>query len=267
MTSPFVKKLVANDRRTRDAAVDSLRNFLSASRQFENIELLKLWKGLYYCFWHSDRTPVQQTLAKDLAELCLKVKENNFLPFLRAFWTTICREWKSIDVLRLDKFYTLLRRFVGAAFQRLHSTDWSEALTEAYIDLLEEIPLSATDQKILNGIRYHLADIYLEELVKVVPEEQREDVPMNVILRPFERLITTSPTKAVRIRVMTAVFDNEDMLKTFGYDVPDISQSDGIRSNYPKINNIGDAEHSSESETENSEDESAEEDVEFTGFD
>ncbi len=37
------------DRPSRDKAVASLRTYLSANRRFEEIELLKLWKGLFFC--------------------------------------------------------------------------------------------------------------------------------------------------------------------------------------------------------------------------
>lgn len=255
MSSPFIKQLAANDRRSRDAAVESLKTFLSTSRQFEELELLKLWKGLYYCFWHSDRTLVQQALANELAELCMKVKENNFIPFLKAFWTTMCREWKSIDKLRLDKFYTLLRRFTGIAFKRIRSTSWQDDLMLAYVDLLEDLPLSASNQKMPNGIRYHIADIYVEELAKVVPKDERSEVPIDALLRPFERLILGSPTKAVRLRVMKSVFDDETLIE-FGYDPPITAKAQDI--------------HASEEEDSSEEEElqdSDEEDAEFTGFD
>lgn len=260
MASPFVKQLAANDRKTRDAAVDSLKNFLSASRQFEELELLKLWKGLYYCFWHSDRAHVQQALAKDLADLCLKVRVNNFIPFLRAFWTTMCREWKSIDVLRLDKFYTLLRRFIGAAFQRVYRANWQKDMTNLYIDLLEEIPLSATNQKMPNGIRYHIADIYVDELSKVVPEDDRPNVPIEILLRPFERLITRSPVKAVRLRVMKSVFDDETLTQ-YGYDSPIPSQP-GQTGTTKSVD-----EDSDEDGNQSFDEDRSAEDVEFAGFD
>ena len=48
----------------------------------------------------SDRARTQQTLAADLAGLVDVLPNENALPFLKAFWTTIAREWTGIDVLR-----------------------------------------------------------------------------------------------------------------------------------------------------------------------
>jgi ribosomal RNA-processing protein 1 len=100
--APFVKQLAANgkecsvqkypkltsnsDRPTRDKAVASLRTFLSGRRKFEELELLKLWKGLFFCMWMSDRPRPQQRLAGDLADLVAVLPESNVLPFLSAFW-------------------------------------------------------------------------------------------------------------------------------------------------------------------------------------
>merc|ERR1712230_249341 len=67
--TPFVKQLAANDRPTRDAALSSLRTYLSGRRELPALELLKLWKGLFYCMWMSDRPRTQQALANSLADL------------------------------------------------------------------------------------------------------------------------------------------------------------------------------------------------------
>lgn len=47
-----------------------LEEFLKKNRKtldFEQME--KVLEGLYYCFWHSDKTPYQDALARRLAEL------------------------------------------------------------------------------------------------------------------------------------------------------------------------------------------------------
>lgn len=65
-------------------------------------ELLKLWKGLFYCMWMSDKVPVQQELALNIASIL------NYFPsptsafqFLRCFYITMNREWNGIDHFRL----------------------------------------------------------------------------------------------------------------------------------------------------------------------
>jgi ribosomal RNA-processing protein 1 len=63
--------------------------------------MAKLWKGIFYCFWMSDKPLVQQALATELADLLLAVGSTNAaLAFLRGFWQATVREWNGIDRLR-----------------------------------------------------------------------------------------------------------------------------------------------------------------------
>jgi hypothetical protein len=41
------------DKKTRDAAVKSLRNFLAttAEQPLPKLEMAKLWKAIFYCSW------------------------------------------------------------------------------------------------------------------------------------------------------------------------------------------------------------------------
>ena len=40
---------ICTDRPTREKALDSLESYLTSSRSFSDIELLKIWKGLFFC--------------------------------------------------------------------------------------------------------------------------------------------------------------------------------------------------------------------------
>jgi ribosomal RNA-processing protein 1 len=241
MSTPFVKQLAAHERKTRDAAVASLTQYLSSNRRFTELELLKLWKGLYYCFWHSDRVPVQQQLALQLSGIVHQLKYHNIIVFLGAFWTTMIREWPSLDALRIDKFYTLLRRFIEAGFKKCAQLAWETVLTEEYMTLLEEGPLASNNRKVPLGIQYHVIDIYLEELDKVLPavkdnaseadkkkqENARAQVPIQLLARPMEKIILHSPTKTLRLRVLKSFFDSE-RLAAFGYDAPGESEEESL---------------------------------------
>ncbi|CAL8583270.1 hypothetical protein XPA_008899 [Xanthoria parietina] len=47
--TPFVKQLASSDRKTREDALESLRTYLLYNRHLTEIELLKLWRGLFFC--------------------------------------------------------------------------------------------------------------------------------------------------------------------------------------------------------------------------
>lgn len=116
---PFIKNLASSDRKTRTAALESLRTFLSAkhiSSSLSTLDILKLWKGLFFALWMCDRPLPQQALCNDLAALIWILPEPAVIPWLTGFWATMAREWTTgIDVLRMEKFLLLVRRMFGTS--------------------------------------------------------------------------------------------------------------------------------------------------------
>lgn len=207
--TPFVKQLAANDRPTRDKAVDSLRTYLSGRRDLPHLELLKLWKGLFYCMWMSDRPLTQQALATSLADLVSILPPENTIPFLRAYWQTMQREWTNIDVLRMEKFLLLTRRYLGATFELLKKGKWDEGSIKEHVELLQDGPCNVDDVRIPNGMRFHVIDIYVDELEKAgaLAQEEGKDVPLELLLAPLRILAEDSPTKPVRRKAKEALDD------------------------------------------------------------
>jgi len=104
------------DKKTRTSALNSLRNLLSARQTaagLTTLDILKLWKGLFYALWMCDRPIPQQALCADLAALIHVLPDAAVVPWLRGFWATVAREWAGIDALRLNKFLLLVRRVLG----------------------------------------------------------------------------------------------------------------------------------------------------------
>lgn len=159
--------------------------------------------------WMSDKPLNQQRLARDLAALVDALQGRaNVLGWLRAYWKTMAREWSGIDALRMDKFLYLVRCYVGKGFEYVRgpaSKEWAdEGLLEEYLAILEEVPLNLGNGKIPNGIRYHVVDIYVDELDKV---DAGRNVPLATVLKPLRTLGKDSLTKAVRKRVAESLSD------------------------------------------------------------
>jgi hypothetical protein len=59
--SKFARALGSVDYQTRERGVQALTRFLQRKQtsELKESDMLKLWKGLYFCFWHSDKVPVQ----------------------------------------------------------------------------------------------------------------------------------------------------------------------------------------------------------------
>ncbi|SGY16717.1 BQ5605_C012g06962 [Microbotryum silenes-dioicae] len=246
---PLGKFLASSEKHIRDKAVASLAKFLSAGhkrtshddgedepplivgdlqwdtntvidKRLRDIEMAKLWKGIFFCFWMSDKPLVQQALAQDLANLTLDVRPKDkdagrverfraALAYLRGFWEAVVREWSGLDRLRLDKFYLLIRRFVYAAFALLQREEWDPRAIEEYNQLLTGPggPLHVTDARIPASLAYHLADIYLAEIERICPpiDSPSPVVPVIPLLQPFLTTLALAPSKTLFQRVTSNV--------------------------------------------------------------
>lgn len=127
---------------------------------------------------------------------------------------------------------------------------------ESYLSMIEEGPLCpvnfdpdqpAADEKNdyvpmphgPDGLRYHVMDIWIDELEKVLEFDEDEvdgeeeesksrkpkgDVPMELLLRPIEKLRTDSPNKPVRKRATEAL--NDDRLVEWGFKSRPVQEED-----------------------------------------
>ncbi|KAI9068693.1 Nop52-domain-containing protein [Trametes sanguinea] len=212
---PLGKYLASTDKKTRDKAIKNLAAFLSdPSRDvLPKSEMTKLWKGIFYCFWMSDKPLVQQALASEIAEILLTItKLSVSLEFLRGFWETTVREWNKIDRLRIDKYYMLVRRFTNASFRLLMRSEWDAAACQEYNSILTDRggPLCAEDPRVPTSLAYHLADIYLEELDKALgnpPVPSPLPAPVSTLLNPFFTLAARTSTSTTYQRIQSALLE------------------------------------------------------------
>lgn len=156
--------------------------------------------------WMSDKPLNQQRLARDLADLLTVLKgDDNLIGFMDAFWKTMAREWSGIDALRMDKYLYLVRCYLGKGFEVLSRNGWQdEELMERFLHVLEATPLDARDAKIPNGLRFHVIEIYVDELDKVDVERT---APLEKVMTPMRKLGKETVTKVVRTRVKDALAD------------------------------------------------------------
>ncbi|KAG8852684.1 hypothetical protein FRB96_008540 [Tulasnella sp. 330] len=208
------KYLASSDKAIRDKAFNSLRLFLSSrgGDLLDDKEMIKLWKGLFFCFWHSDKPLVQQALATDLAGLTLTINSTpTSFQFLKGFWQMMVEQWTKIDHLRLDKFYMLIRRFINASFRFLIKLDWEENYMELYDLMLTGPggPLFPDDQRIPTSLACHMSDVYLEELEKAINDSEPtpETIPILDLLYPFMTYSSQISVNSAYKRVMESILD------------------------------------------------------------
>uniref|UniRef100_A0A4W3JV51 Ribosomal RNA processing 1 n=1 Tax=Callorhinchus milii TaxID=7868 RepID=A0A4W3JV51_CALMI len=230
----FAQRLASNEKRCRDRALSKLRRYLSARSQPSSgnlgPELLKIWKGIFYCMWMQDKPLLQEQLAKNIAQLvhAFQNLDAKFL-FMETFCQTMNREWNGIDRLRLDKFYTLIRQVLRQFLQEVRSSGWEDSLVSRFLDCLTAEVLNPAGNSAPNGVRYHFIDIYLEELATVGAQELSAEQNLKFI-DPFcciaaktkDRVLLHSITHGIfELIVDQAPFAVEDLMK-------ELERSEGV---------------------------------------
>ncbi|KAL5457137.1 hypothetical protein EMCRGX_G034377 [Ephydatia muelleri] len=229
----FANRLGSNEPTVRNRAIKALRKWISArsasSQKLSELELLKLWKGLFVCMWHSDKPLVQEELAGSIASLV-----HNFNPpdagveYIKVFFLTIAREWHNIDRLRLDKFYMLIRRVVSSSFRILKDNSWEEGgLVQMMVSLYQEGPLNPTLENTCVGVQLHVTEVYLTELGQLLDDDFPVTGLMD-LLEPFFLLYSRTKNSTIAETVEKNVFSvlmGEKQSDVFKIDKENLKQT------------------------------------------
>eukprot|EP00959_Pyramimonas_sp_CCMP1952_P282579 5906388-Pyramimonas_sp.AAC.1 len=60
--SKFARKLAHTEVQVREKAFNNLSKWLQSREEMTELDMLRVWKGLFYSFWHSDLQPVQVSI-------------------------------------------------------------------------------------------------------------------------------------------------------------------------------------------------------------
>ncbi|XP_019288245.2 ribosomal RNA processing protein 1 homolog A [Panthera pardus] len=207
----LAQRLAGNEQVTRDRAVKRLRKYIVARTQraaggFTHDELLKVWKGLFYCMWMQDKALLQEELGRTISQLihAFQTTEAQHL-FLQTFWQTMNREWTGIDRLRLDKFYMLMRMVLNESLKALKMQGWEERQAERLLELLTTEILHP-DSQAPSGVKSHFLEIFLEELSKVGAAELTADQNLKFI-EPFCTIAAQTKDSLVLHNITRGVFE------------------------------------------------------------
>ena len=179
----FAQKLAANDPTQRNRAVKKLQKWLQLrGALLTKEEILRIWKGLHYCFWMSDKPLVQEELAETIGHLVHCFNSENALVFIEAGLITEGREWVGIDQWRMDKFMMLMRRYLRQIFNFLAKDNWSKIKNATEIFSSSVV----SNHEATLGFRLHFTDIFLEEVAKAGGEDLDGDIILQLI-QPFAK--------------------------------------------------------------------------------
>ncbi|KAM3390430.1 hypothetical protein ACQJBY_012183 [Aegilops geniculata] len=204
----ITRRLASCNTGARERAVRHLlADFLPASApHLSATDLLKLWKGLFFCFWHADKPLYQADLASRLAAaVSAAATPAAAADFLAAYLATIRREWSAIDVHRLDKFYLLNRRFLHHAFLFLGARSFAPDVTAQIVSVIsEKAVLPEADNATGRGLGYHVADVFLDEILPVLPVSLQS---MELLLAPFFTVLEKSTDRVLVSKVRSSLFE------------------------------------------------------------
>ncbi|XP_050090693.1 ribosomal RNA processing protein 1 homolog [Anopheles aquasalis] len=205
----FARALAGNDAKLRRKVLKNLETWLTTRSQstfvFSDADFLRLWKGLFYCMWMSDKPLVQEELAESLGALvrCFQHDVPVALQFFKAFIVTMGIEWFGIDRWRTDKFMMLVRRVTRQMLFLLHETGWQTEHVALFVKTIETTILDSEVSPF--GLTNHFNDLLLEEVAKV----SDGDVPKGIVtqlVEPYVRFLMQCSDKSVGSATTTNIF-------------------------------------------------------------
>jgi ribosomal RNA-processing protein 1 len=226
----LARALVSPDKSVRDKTCATLASYLSATTSMTDMEMLKFWKALYFTVWLSDKAAVQLELTQNISKLLTSCSKKSLkIQFVRMYFRTLQREWLHLDQYRIDKFYKLTRFLLRESLIYLHSKGWPAKLSEELLGAIEDESLTKTP----NGIRFHLADIYLDELYTATNGEL-SNTQFLVALRPFLRALGKATDGTFLERVNKRVVG--DYLVRYARERPIVEGEDGSGAKFSSVN-------------------------------
>lgn len=206
----FAQKLASNEKPVRYKAVKKLRKYISARSQrqtggFTGDELLKLWKGLFYCLWMQDKPLLQEELSNQISGLILHFHTfKGQLLYLDTFLSTVKREWTGIDRLRMDKFFQLVRFMFRQTFETLRRRGWDSSCVGGFLELLSSQLLHSGSVPPI-GLQLHVLDLYMTELASVGAHELTADQNLAFI-GPFCKTAAKTKDHALFRSICNGIF-------------------------------------------------------------
>ncbi|XP_045508798.1 ribosomal RNA processing protein 1 homolog [Colias croceus] len=175
----FAKLLSGNEKKSRDRVLKTLKKWLlncfSKNYVFKEDDFIRVWKGLFYAVWMSDKPLVQEDLCESISQildLFPNEQLDNAIMMTKVGFKVLAMEWYGIDQHRIDKFMMLVRRYLRGSFRCLLRTDWDLEACKKYANMLSsedgllalKTPFYARNAL---SLILHVIDCYLEELSKI----------------------------------------------------------------------------------------------------
>ncbi|XP_044763164.1 ribosomal RNA processing protein 1 homolog [Coccinella septempunctata] len=199
----IARSLAGNEKVSRDRALKSLKKWLKHRSQnlaFTEEDFLRIWKGLFYSMWMSDKPLIQEECAENIASLLHELPFDHSLILFKCGLITLCKEWFGIDQLRLNKFLMFVRRLLRQFLVVLKKNGFQKDNIIQFGNVISETVLDSGKKDIM-GLFLHFTEVYLEELAKVSEGHLKHHLVAEFLV-PFIKTLTSSddPRRIKQIR-------------------------------------------------------------------
>lgn len=193
-SSAFVRALAhSSSRQERQRALEAVKMYIKALKKTNSQDMRKLHLGLFYAYWHCDKTRAQNELSESICALLHDIPSASVADtFTEAFWATEARQWDSIDKLRLDKYMSLVRNFIRHSLAKLAARGWLQADVDAWSQTVSRTLTHGDEELKRNsrasiGLALHVADVVFPELANAA--ENGGGAPLHATVAVADALI------------------------------------------------------------------------------
>ncbi|KAJ1612521.1 RRp1-like protein [Cryptosporidium canis] len=115
------KTLTSVSSASRKKGLDIITRYISKhSNSITRLQIIKIWKGLYYSMWLSDKVLIQREMAVNISKLQKKFEiKECLLSFIEEFYLMMRFRWDGLDHYRMDKFTFLQRTMLAESLDIL----------------------------------------------------------------------------------------------------------------------------------------------------
>ncbi|KAK9172936.1 Nucleolar,Nop52 [Cryptosporidium meleagridis] len=122
---------------SRKKGLDIITRYISKhSNSMTRLQMLKIWKGLYYSMWLSDKVLIQREIAVNISQLQKRFEVNEHLfSFIEEFYLMMRFRWDGMDHYRMDKFTFLQRTMLAESLNLLSKQNFDPEFAKGLLDV------------------------------------------------------------------------------------------------------------------------------------
>ena len=204
----FAKRLAHNNKVTRTSALRKLKRWLvTKSKQgtLDHDEIIKIWKGLHYSMWYSDKPLVQEALALDISQIITLIPDvEDSVSFFGGFCETIAREWVLIDKLRLDKFYMFIKTALKCVMEFCADKNWDDQIVSNVVLKIDSTIINS--ETCPNSIPVFISEHFLA-LYSEVYTDSTPTLFITKILMAYVNTLSRTPKRDLNKVIMANIFE------------------------------------------------------------